>query len=304
MDITKFKGLGVAMITPFNPDESIDFDALKKLTDYLIEGGVDYLVVQGTTGESPVLSADEKAAVLKCVAETAAKRVPVVYGIGGNNTRAVAAQLKAVDPTIVDGILSVSPYYNKPTQEGIYQHYKMLSEASPVPIILYNVPGRTSSNVLPETTIRIATDFKNIIAVKEASGNMEQIMEIIRRKPAGFLVISGDDGITLPIIAAGGDGVISVVGNAFPHAFSAMVRAAMQDDMVVARRLHYLIYPVISLLFAEGNPGGIKEATAHLGITSSKVRLPLVNVSENLRTKIIAQTGNIYKGYPYDLIKK
>ena len=304
MDINKFKGLGVAMITPFQENGSIDFNALAKLTNYLIEGGVDYLVVQGTTGESPVLDKNEKEVVLRCVADINNKRVPIVFGLGGNNTLSIAESFKNLDSSIIDGILSVSPYYNKPTQEGIYQHYKVLAESTKLPIILYNVPGRTASNVLPDTTLRLANDFKNIIAVKEASGNMEQIMDLINRKPANFLVISGDDGITLPIIAAGGDGVISVVGNAFPHAFSAMVRAAMKNDMAEARRLHYLIFPILSLLFAEGNPGGIKEATAHLGLTSNKLRLPLVNVSENTRVKIISLTGNICQGHPYDLIKK
>ena len=292
------------MITPFLQDGSIDFPALTKLTNYLIEGGVDYLVVQGTTGESPVLTKEEKNAVLKCVAEANNKRVPVVYGVGGNNTLAIAESLKAIDTTIVDGILSVSPYYNKPTQEGIYQHYKVLANSTPLPIILYNVPGRTASNVLPDTTLRLAKDFKNIVAVKEASGNMEQIMDIIQRKPEGFLVISGDDGITLPILAAGGDGVISVIGNAFPHIFSAMVKAAMQDNMNEARKLHYVLFPVVPLLFAEGNPGGIKEATAHLGLTTNTLRLPLVNVSEATRSKIISLTSNIYKALPYDLMKK
>src|SRR5688572_12647760 len=304
MNATKFRGLGVAMITPFLQDGSIDFPALTKLTNYLIDGGVNYLVVQGTTGESPVLTKEEKNAVLKCVAEANNKRVPVVYGVGGNNTLAIAESLKAIDTTIVDGILSVSPYYNKPTQEGIYQHYKVLANSTPLPIILYNVPGRTASNVLPDTTLRLAKDFKNIVAVKEASGNMEQIMDIIQRKPEGFLVISGDDGITLPILAAGGDGVISVIGNAFPHIFSAMVKAAMQDNMNEARKLHYVLFPVVPLLFAEGNPGGIKEATAHLGLTTNTLRLPLVNVSEATRSKIISLTSNIYKALPYDLMKK
>ncbi|MBK9191698.1 MAG: 4-hydroxy-tetrahydrodipicolinate synthase [Crocinitomicaceae bacterium] len=304
MNAEKFKGLGVAMITPFNQDGSIDFPALTKLTHFLIDGGVNYLVVQGTTGESPVLTKEEKQAVLKCVSDANAGRLPVVYGVGGNNTAAIAESFKSLDKKLVNGILSVSPYYNKPTQEGIYQHYKVLAESTDLPIILYNVPGRTSSNVLPDTTIRLAKDFKNIIAVKEASGNMEQIMDIINRKPEGFLVISGDDGITLPILAAGGDGVISVIGNGFPHAFSAMVRAAMSDNMEEARRLHYLLFPMVPLLFVEGNPGGIKEVTAHLGITGNKVRLPLVNVSEAVRTKIVALTGNICKAFPYDLIKK
>jgi len=304
MDLNKFKGLGVAMITPFNNDGSVDFAALTKLTHFLIDGGVNYLVVQGTTGESPVLTKEEKQAVLKCVAEANAKRVPIVFGVGGNNTQAIAESFSNIDTAVVDGILSVSPYYNKPTQEGIYQHYKVLASATPLPIILYNVPGRTSSNVLPDTTLRLANDFKNIVAVKEASGNMEQIMDIIHRKPANFLVISGDDGITLPILAAGGDGVISVIGNAFPAPFSAMVKAALNDDMAEARRLHYLLFPMVPLLFVEGNPAGIKEATAHLGITSNKLRLPLVNVSESTRSKIVSLTGNIYKALPYDLIKK
>jgi 4-hydroxy-tetrahydrodipicolinate synthase len=304
MNAAKFKGLGVAMITPFKQDGSIDFPALTKLTNYLVEGGVNYLVVQGTTGESPVLSKEEKNAVLACVAEANAKRVPIVYGVGGNNTYAIADSLKALDSNVVDGVLSVSPYYNKPTQEGIYQHYKVLAEATTLPIILYNVPGRTASNVLPDTTLRLAKDFKNIVAVKEASGNMEQIMDLIQRKPQDFLVISGDDGITLPILAAGGDGVISVIGNAFPHIFSAMVKATMENNMDEARKLHYVLFPVVPLLFVEGNPGGIKEATAHLGLTTNKLRLPLVNVSETTRSKIIELTGNIYKALPYDLMKK
>lgn len=304
MNADKFRGLGVAMITPFMADGNIDFPALTKLTHYLIEGGVNYLVVQGTTGESPVLSKEEKEAVLSCVAEAAAKRVPIVYGVGGNNTTAIAASLKSLNPAIVDGILSVSPYYNKPTQEGIYQHYKVLAESTSLPIILYNVPGRTASNMLPDCTLRLARDFKNIVGVKEASGNMEQIMDIINRKPAGFLVISGDDGITLPILAAGGDGVISVIGNAFPHIFSDMVQKALNGSMEEARRLHYTLFPVVPLLFVEGNPAGIKEATAHLGLTTSKLRLPLVNVSEGVQAKIIDLTRNIYKAFPYDLVKK
>lgn len=304
MKNNKFKGLGVAMITPFKSDSTIDFSALSSLTDFLIQGGVNYLVVQGTTGESPVLSKEEKSDVLNCVAEVNNKRVPIVYGAGGNNTLTVAETIKGLNANIVDGILSVSPYYNKPTQEGIYQHYKVLAHSTDLPIILYNVPGRTASNVLPDTTLRLANDFKNIVAIKEASGNMEQIMDLILRKPTDFLVISGDDGITLPILAAGGDGVISVIGNAFPHSFSAMVRAAMNDDLKTARELHYLLFPMIPMLFAEGNPAGIKECTQALGLTTNTVRLPLVNVSESLKKKIITLTGNICKAFPYDLIKK
>lgn len=297
MNNTKFKGLGVAMITPFKEDFSIDFNALEKLTNFLIEGGVNYLVVQGTTGESPVLSASEKKEVLKCVHDVTAKRVPIVYGAGGNNTLTVAQNIKDLDSNIVDGILSVSPYYNKPTQEGIYRHFEYLAKSTELPIILYNVPGRTSSNMLPDTTLRLANDFKNIVAIKEASGNIDQIMDIIHRKPKDFLVISGDDGITLPIIAAGGDGVISVIGNAFPKPFSQMVHACMQGDFEKARKLHYDLYPIIPLLFAEGNPAGIKESTTFLGITGRTVRLPLVNVSENLKTKLVNLSRNISEAY-------
>jgi 4-hydroxy-tetrahydrodipicolinate synthase len=294
MQVNSLKGLGVAMVTPFSVDGEIDFTALSKLTTFLIEGGVDYLVVQGTTGESPVLSKEEKQRVLDTVCEVNNKRLPVVFGIGGNNTSAVANDLKTFDLSQVDAILSASPYYNKPTQDGIYAHYSVLSKASPKPIILYNVPGRTSSNVLAETTLKLAKDFDNIIAVKEASGNMEQIMSIIHHKPDDFLVISGDDAITLPILAVGGDGVISVVGNGFPSQFSKMVIAGLAGDMDEARKWHYQLLPVIGPLFAEGNPGGIKEVLAHLDIMSNTVRLPLVNVSENLKVQIKELTRNIY----------
>jgi 4-hydroxy-tetrahydrodipicolinate synthase len=294
MQVNSLKGLGVAMVTPFSVDGEIDFTALSKLTTFLIEGGVDYLVVQGTTGESPVLSKEEKQRVLDTVCEVNNKRLPVVFGIGGNNTSAVANDLKTFDLSQVDAILSASPYYNKPTQDGIYAHYSVLSKASPKPIILYNVPGRTSSNVLAETTLKLAKDFDNIIAVKEASGNMEQIMRIIHHKPDDFLVISGDDAITLPILAVGGDGVISVVGNGFPSQFSKMVIAGLAGDMDEARKWHYQLLPVIGPLFAEGNPGGIKEVLAHLDIMSNTVRLPLVNVSENLKVQIKELTRNIY----------
>lgn len=304
MKTSKFSGLGVAMITPFHENGNIDFDALRKLTNFLIDGGVDYLVVQGTTGESPTLDKSEKQAVLNCVAEVNNGRVPIVYGVGGNNTLSIAQSLKELDSSVISGILSVSPYYNKPTQEGIYQHYKVLANSTNLPIILYNVPGRTASNMLPDTTLRLANDFKNIIAIKEASGNMEQIMDIINRRPDGFLVISGDDAITLPILAAGGDGVISVVGNAFPALFGKMVQAALADNLAEARKLHYALLPIIPQLFVEGNPAGIKEATAALELTSNKLRLPLVNVSESTRSKIVTLTRNIYEAFPYDLVKK
>ncbi len=281
----QFKGVGTALVTPFHKDFSIDFESLKRLVEFQIEGGTDFLVVQGTTGESPTLSAAEKQQVLEAVAEANNKRLPIVYGVGGNNTMEVAAKLKEVDTSIVNGILSVSPYYNKPTQEGIFQHYKHLSESTDLPIILYNVPGRTASNVLPETTLRLA-EISNIVAMKEASGNMEQIMEIIKNKPSDFLLLSGDDALTLPIIACGGDGVISVVSNGLPEKFGKMVHSALEDDLIVARKLHYELLHITKLFFAEGNPGGIKEALVYRGIMEDYMRLPLVNVSEDLKQAI------------------
>jgi 4-hydroxy-tetrahydrodipicolinate synthase len=226
----KLKGLGISMVTPFLADRSIDFASLKKLTRFLINNGVDYLVVQGTTGESPTLSANEKEAVLNAIITENAGKLPIVYGIGGNNTMAIAEALENFQTPGVDAILSVSPYYNKPTQEGIYQHFKTLSEHAKLPIILYNVPGRTSSNVSASTTLRLANDFDNIIAIKEASGNLEQVMSIIESKPKDFLVISGDDALTMPFIAMGGDGVISVIGNGLPKLFSDMVQAGLTEN--------------------------------------------------------------------------
>ena len=298
MQVNKFKGLGVAMVTPFSDNGDIDFPALEKLTEFLIKGGVDYLVVQGTTGESPVLSQNEKQQVLDTVCKVNNARTPVVFGIGGNNTANVVSDLLSYDLTKVDGVLSASPYYNKPTQEGIYTHYASICGATSLPIIIYNVPGRTASNISAATTLRLANDFSNAIAVKEASGSMEQIMEIIQNKPDDFLVISGDDAITLPILACGGDGVISVVGNAFPSQFSKMVKATMADDMNKAREYHYAVLPIIAQLFKEGNPGGIKEALVELGITENHLRLPLVNVSEELASSIKTETRNIYKRFP------
>lgn len=285
-DIDKFKGLGVAMITPFKSNGDIDFEALKKLTQFLIDNNVDYLVVQGTTGESPVLTSKEKEEVLNTVVDVNNGNLPIVYGIGGNNTMAVAEQLKKFNRTDVDAILSVSPYYNKPTQEGIFQHYKIISETANHPIIVYNVPGRTASNITAETTLRIAKECKNILAVKEASGNFEQIMELIQNKPKNFLIISGDDAITMPFIAAGGDGVISVVGNALPKQFAHMVHSGLKNNVEKSREIHYQILPIIQHLFSEGNPAGIKEALKELKITDKYVRLPLVNVSERTKNAI------------------
>lgn len=283
------RGTGVALITPFAEDFSIDFPALERVVNHSIEGGVEYLVVMGTTAENPVLSAEEKAAVLAAVKKAAQGRVPIVYGIGGNHTQALLKDFESANLEGVSAILSVSPYYNKPTQEGIYQHYKTLSAASPLPIILYNVPGRTGSNVNAETTLRIASDFENVVAVKEASGDLNQVMQIIRDRPEGFLVLSGDDNLTLPIIALGGDGVISVSGQAFPKVFTDMVHAALEGEIESARKQHYRLYEVTNLLFAEGNPGGVKAALQLQKICGATLRQPLWPICEALRSKIAEQ---------------
>jgi 4-hydroxy-tetrahydrodipicolinate synthase len=283
------KGTGVALVTPFTSNLAIDFNALERLVSHCIEGGVEYLVVMGTTGENAVLSPEEKQAVLKAVVEANSGRVPIVYGIGGNNTSAVVQSLVNDDLSGVDAILSVSPYYNKPTQEGIYQHFKKISEHSPLPVILYNVPGRTGSNLSAETTLRIAHDFKNVVAVKEASGDLEQVMAIIKDRPEGFLVLSGEDNLTLPIIAAGGDGVISVSGQAFPAVFTEMIRQSLAGDFSKARSLHYRLFTVTQLLFAEGNPGGVKAALDLLEVIAPYMRQPLWPISHSLRTAIEAE---------------
>jgi 4-hydroxy-tetrahydrodipicolinate synthase len=284
-----FRGTGVALVTPFTSNLSIDYNALERLVSHCIEGGVEYLVVMGTTGENPVLSASEKQAVLKAVVEANAGRVPLVYGIGGNDTRGVVESLKTEDLSGVDAILSVSPYYNKPTQEGIYQHYKLISENTPLPVILYNVPGRTGSNVSAATVLRIAHEFKNIVAVKEASGDLEQVMAIIIDRPDGFLVLSGDDNLSLPIIAAGGDGVISVSGQAFPAVFTEMIRQSLAGEMAIARKLHYRLISVTQMLFAEGNPGGVKAALDILAVIPPFMRQPLWPISHSLRNAIEAE---------------
>ena len=275
-----FQGLGVALITPFRANGTIDHAALSKVVEHQIIGGIDYLVVMGTTGESATLNKEEKKQLLAHVVEIVHNRVPIVLGIGGNDTAEVAGQLQAFELDGVDAILSVSPYYNKPTQEGIYQHYKALAQVSLRPIILYNVPGRTMSNISAETTLRLARDFKNIIGIKEASGNLDQIALILKHRPKGFLVISGDDALTLPILALGGDGVISVVGNGLPLEFSKLVRAAMKGDMETARTEHLKLIELITLLFVEGNPGGIKEVLKFIGLCENHLRLPLVPVSK------------------------
>ena len=282
----RFQGLGVALITPFRANGAIDHAALAKVIEHQITGGIDFLVVMGTTGESATISTEEKKQLLAQVIEVVHDRVPIVLGIGGNNTAEVIEQFQAFDMDGVDAILSVSPYYNKPTQEGIYQHYKAIAQVSLRPIILYNVPGRTGSNMAAETTLRLARDFKNIIAIKEASGNLGQIGTILKHRPKGFMVISGDDALTLPIIALGGEGVISVVGNALPGEFGSLVHAALKGDIVAARSEHLRLLETIDLLFVEGNPGGIKHVLKILGICEDTMRLPLVNISEDTANKL------------------
>jgi len=283
---TELRGTGVAMVTPFNKDKSIDYKGLANLIEYLIDGGVEFLVSMGTTGESAVLSTEEKLEVVAFSKDKINGRLPFVVGIGGNNTAAVVAQIKATDFTGVDAILSVSPAYNKPTQEGIYQHFKAISDACPVDIILYNVPGRTSSNMSAETTLRLANDFTNIVSVKEASGDMEQIMQILRDKPSGFKVLSGDDALTLPMVLMGAEGVISVQAMAQPKEFSEMVRQGLKGDLEKSRALHYPQLEIIDNLFAEGNPAGVKACLKIKGVCDDYVRLPLVAISSERYQKL------------------
>ena len=268
------------MVTPFHKDGSIDFKSLKKLVDRCVDQKVEYLVVLGTTGESVTLSKDEKHAVVDHVVEVNDGRVPVVLGLGGNNTREVISCFDQYNFDNIDAILSVSPYYNKPSQRGIYQHYKSIASNSPVPVILYNVPGRTACNVEPETTLQLAHELKNIIAVKEASGNLEKIMKIIKEKPKDFLVISGDDVLTLPTIASGGDGVISVIANAYPKDFSEMVRLALEGNFDKARKLHYKLLEITQAIYVDGNPAGVKGLLSVMNICGEHLRLPLVSVGK------------------------
>ncbi|GIV27372.1 MAG: 4-hydroxy-tetrahydrodipicolinate synthase [Bacteroidia bacterium] len=280
------RGTGVAIVTPFTKSGKIDENSLRKLVQHLIKGKVEYIVVLGTTGESATLDKEEKKQVIQIIKEENKNKVPLVLGIGGNNTLQLLKDFETYNLSGFSAILSVSPYYNKPSQEGIYQHYKALASVSPLPIILYNVPGRTSSNIQWQTTLRLANDFKNIIGIKEASGNMEQIMKIIAKRPKDFLVISGDDNLTLPLIAAGADGVISVVANAYPKRFSEMVHAALKGDFEKARKLHYSLLFFTEQLFADGNPGGIKYALNILGITQPYVRLPLALPNKTVQSEI------------------
>lgn len=287
--MNKFNGSGVALVTPFNKDGAVDFDALNKLVNHVIEGGINYLVVLGTTGETATMTTEEKTAVFASVVAYNNHRVPLVAGIGGNDTLAIVSQIKNFNSNGYEAILSVSPYYNRPTQEGIYQHYKMLADASPLELILYNVPGRTASNMTSETICRLAKDFKNIIGVKDACGNFDQFNQIMRDKPEDFLLISGDDPITLPMMALGASGIISVIGNALPKQVSAMVDLCHKSDFKNATKLHLSLIEFTRLAFAEGNPAGVKAALQHLGVCNDVVRLPLVNASSSLEAAIISE---------------
>lgn len=290
--MNKLIGTGVALVTPFKSDGSVDVNALEDLVEFQIENGIEYLVVLGTTAESATLSTEEKELIKATVIKKNNGRLPLVLGVGGNNTAAVAKDLKTLDLTSFDAILSVSPYYNKPTQEGIFQHFKVVAEASPLPVILYNVPGRTSSNMLPETVNRIARELTNVVGVKEAAGDMVQAMKLISLVPKDFLVISGDDMITLPMVLAGGKGVISVIGQGLPKDFSEMVRKGLKAEVKEAFELHYKIAPAIDLIFAEGNPAGIKALLEHKGIVQNNLRLPLVKASVVLNERISSFLNN------------
>jgi 4-hydroxy-tetrahydrodipicolinate synthase len=279
-------GTGVALVTPFKKDFSVDTEALTRIVNFQIDNGIDYLVVLGTTAENATLSQDEKELVIQTVIDANKGRLPLVLGVGGNNTYEVVKELKERDLSNFVAILSVSPYYNKPTQEGIYQHFKAIAEATPIPVILYNVPGRTASNMLPSTVLRLANDFKNIVAIKEAAGDIVQAMKLIQGKPEGFHVISGDDMVTLPMVLAGGSGVISVIGEGFPKQFSDMVRLGLNRKVDEAYKLHYLLAEAIDMIFEQGNPAGIKEVHKTLGLSENTVRLPLVNVNQDLADRL------------------
>ena len=279
-------GTGVALITPFKDDFTIDVEALRRVVNFSIDGGIEYLVVLGTTAENATLTQEEKEQVIATVIEVNAGRLPLVLGVGGNNTSNIVEELRTTDLSAFVAILSVSPYYNKPSQEGIYQHFKAVSEASPVPVILYNVPGRTSSNMLPSTVIRLANDFENIVAIKEAAGDLVQAMQLLKNKPKDFLVISGDDMIALPVVLAGGSGVISVIGQGFPKEFSEMIRLGLNRKVDDAFKLQYLLADCIDMIFEQGNPAGIKEVFSILGITENVVRLPLVSVDASLAGRL------------------
>ncbi|MCB9045180.1 MAG: 4-hydroxy-tetrahydrodipicolinate synthase [Chitinophagales bacterium] len=288
----QFAGTGVALVTPFNNDSSIDFNSLEKLVNHVIDGGVNFLVALGSTGETPTLNREEQQKVLSFIVETCNGRVPVVCGIAGNDTAEVVNNVKTYDLTGVAGILSASPHYNKPSQEGIYQHFKAIATATDKPIILYNVPGRTGSNMAPATVLRLANEFKNIVAIKEASGNLGQCMELVKDKPAHFAILSGDDDLFICQAAIGMEGVISVAANSFPKDFTTMVNHLLAGDFAVGRAMHYKLIDGIRLLFAEGNPTGVKCTLDELGICPAHVRLPLVKATDDLRAKIKTYLSN------------
>jgi 4-hydroxy-tetrahydrodipicolinate synthase len=282
-----FKGTGVALVTPFDTNQQVDYPSLESLVNHIISGGANFLVAMGTTSEAATLNSSEKAKVLECIIKTNAKRVPIVLGMGGNNTMALVEEIKSFNFDGVDAILSVAPYYNKPTQEGLKAHFSAVAEACPLPVILYNVPGRTASNISPSVVLDLAKKYRNVVAVKEASGNMAQIMEIVQHKPKDFLVLSGDDAITLPLVSVGVDGVISVVANVVPQLMSQMLNLANQQKYFEAQKIHYQMLDLTNALFAEGNPAGAKAALQKIGvIESDSLRLPLVPVSNALRSKI------------------
>ncbi len=283
---SKFLGTGVALVTPFNTDLSVDHEALADIVNYNIDNGVEYLVICGTTGESVTITKDEKKAVIETISKTNDGRVPLVLGIGGNNTAVVIEEIKSTDLSGIDAILSVSPYYSKPTQEGVYQHFKAISEVCPVDIILYNVPGRTSKNMNVSTTLKLANDFKNIVAVKEAGNNMSQYLQLLKDKPEDFLIISGDDDLALSVALAGGSGVISVIGQAFPKEFSKMIRLGLKGNAKESYKIHYKLMDVVDYIFEENNPAGIKAVFAGLNLCADTVRLPVVSVSNELKQKI------------------
>lgn len=291
-----FKGLGIAIITPFGPEGNIDYPALRRLIEFWIEGGADYLVVMGTTGESVTLDPEERDDLLRFVVAEVHGRVPVVAGIGGNNTRQVLHALDNLDTRGVAGILSVVPYYNKPNQEGLYQHFAHIAQATPLPLLLYNVPARTGCNMTAETTLRLAHQFPVLAGIKEASGNLDQITHILRDRPKNFLVLSGDDNLTLPMMAAGADGVISVVANAFPADYSVLVRAMLRGDLESARLPHLKLFRLVQLLFADGSPGGIKYVLSRMGLVQPALRLPLWEISDGVKQQLDRELNNLGLG--------
>lgn len=293
----KFRGLGIALITPFKDDFSVDYVALKRLVEYQLKGGADFFCILATTGETPCLTVEEKNEIKRTVIETVNGRVPILMGCGGNNTSAVIDEIKRTDWHGIDGILSVCPYYNKPSQEGLFQHFKAISSATSLPVVLYNVPGRTSVNLQAETTLRLARSCDNIVAVKEASGNITQIDDIIKNKPENFDVISGDDGITFPMITLGAVGVISVIGNALPREFSRMVRLALDGDYANARKIHHKFTELFKLLFVDGNPAGVKAMLHAMGMIDNQLRLPLVPTRLTTMEKISAILKDLHIKY-------